>query len=49
MAMSKWSIKNLHKDDKLLEATKSDWKGLNGNYQFLGLFYTKQKLDKEVE
>lgn len=47
--MNKWSIKNLHKDDKLFEAAKSDWKGLNGNYQFLGFFYIKQELDKEVE
>lgn len=48
-AMTGWSIKNLLEDDKLLEAAKSYWKRLNGNHQFLGLFCTKQELDKEVE
>ena len=47
-AMIGWNIQNLLKDNKLLEAAKSDWKRLNGNHWRLDLLCTKQELDKEV-
>ena len=47
--MTRWNIKNLFEDDKLLEAAKSDWKKVNSNHQLLNLLYTEKELDKEIK
>lgn len=46
--MTRQNIRNLLKENQLLEVSKSDWKKLNDNYQHLNLLYTKKELDKKV-
>ena len=48
-AMSRWSIKNLFEDNKLLQAAQSEWKMTNEDQQLLDLLCIKQELDQEVE
>ena len=48
-AISRWSIKNLFEDNKLLQAAQSEWKMTNEDQQLLDLLCIKQELDQEVE
>ena len=43
--ISRWSIKNLFKDDKLFQVAQAEWKKTNKDQQPLDLLYTKQELD----
>ena len=48
-AMSGWSIKNLLRDEKLLQAAKNEWDKTSAGQAHLDLSCTKEDLDREVE
>lgn len=46
--MSKCSIKNLLKDNKLLQTAKNRWNKIGQDQKYLGLLCIKEELEKEV-
>lgn len=44
-AMTRWNIKNLLEDNKLLQAAKDEWNKASEDQGHLGLLCTKEELD----